>query len=78
MGVGNLQNVVEAFGGEEDTPYAELYFDSSPLRHAKAWDLLAGLGDDSSTYLWRVEAAKDIMRRFREDPARARAARRAR
>jgi soluble lytic murein transglycosylase-like protein len=69
MGVGNLQNVVAAFGGGEDTPYAELFFDSSPLRHAKAWGILAGLGDDSSTYLWRVEAAKDIMRRYRDDPA---------
>ena len=69
MGVGNLQNVVKAFGAGDDTPYAEIFFDSSPLRHAKAWDILAGLGDDSSTYLWRVEAAKDIMRRFREDPA---------
>jgi hypothetical protein len=68
MGVGNLQNVLKAFGADGDTPYAEVFFDSSPLRHAEAWDILAGLGDDSSTYLWRVEAAKDIMRRFREDP----------
>jgi hypothetical protein len=69
MGVGNLQNVLRAFGAGDDTPYAEVFFDSSPLRHRAAWDILAGLGDDSSTYLWRVEAAKDIMRRFREDPA---------
>jgi hypothetical protein len=69
MGVGNLQNVLKAFGADDDTPYAEVFFDSSPLRHAEAWDRLAGLGDDSSTYLWRVEAAKDIMRRWREDPA---------
>ena len=69
MGVGNLQNVLRAFGGDEDTPYVEVFFDSSPLRHAAAWNILAGLGDDSSTYLWRVEAAKDVMRRWREDPA---------
>jgi hypothetical protein len=69
MGVGNLQNVIKAFGGDDEPPYAELFFDSSPLRHAKAWEILAGLGDDSSTYLWRVEAAKDIMRRWRDDPA---------
>jgi hypothetical protein len=68
MGVGNLQNVLAAFGGGDDVPYAEVFFDSSPLRHAKAWGILAGLGDDSSTYLWRVEAAKDIMRRWRDDP----------
>ena len=44
---------------------------STPARCATraAWGILAGLGDDSSTYLWRVEAAKDIMRRYREDPA---------
>jgi hypothetical protein len=69
MGVGNLQNAIRAFGAEDEIPYAELFFDSSPLRHRKAWEVLASLGDDSSTYLWRVEAAKDIMRRWREDPA---------
>ena len=68
MGVGNLQNVLEAFGADDETPYAEVFFDSSPLRNPAAWKILAGLGDDSSTYLWRVEAAKDIMRRWREDP----------
>ena len=69
MGVGNLQAVLGAYGGDEDTPYAELYFDSSPLRHAEAWARLAELGDDSSTYLWRVAAAREIMRLSREDPA---------
>jgi hypothetical protein len=69
MGVGNLQSVLRAFGAGNDTPYAEVFFDSSPLRHTAAWDILASLGDDSSTYLWRVEAAKDIMRRYRDDPA---------
>jgi hypothetical protein len=68
MGVGNLQRVLGAFGADEDTSYAEVFFDSSPLRHRAAWDILASLGDDSSTYLWRIEAARDIMRRFRDDP----------
>ncbi|HEX8205136.1 MAG TPA: transglycosylase SLT domain-containing protein [Solirubrobacteraceae bacterium] len=68
MGVGNLQSVLSAFGAEEDTPYAEVFFDSSPLRHPEAWDKLASLGDDSSTYLWRVRAAQEIMRLYREDP----------
>jgi hypothetical protein len=68
MGVGNLQSVRERFGADDDTPYAELYFDSSPLRHAAAYRLLASFGDDSSTYLWRVEAARDVMKRWREDP----------
>ena len=68
MGVGNLQGVLEAFGAGEETPYAEVFFDSSPLRHRPAWERLARLGDDSSTYLWRVMAAQEIMRLHREDP----------
>jgi soluble lytic murein transglycosylase-like protein len=67
MGVGNLQAVLEAFGADDDTPYAEVFFDSSPLRHPEAWDKLASLGDDSSTYLWRVRAAQEIMRLYRDD-----------
>jgi soluble lytic murein transglycosylase-like protein len=50
-------------------PYAQLYFDSSPLRHAAAWRKLASLGDDSSTYLWRVFAAEQIMTLYRTDRA---------
>jgi hypothetical protein len=68
MGVGNLQGVLAAFEAGEDTPYAEVFFDSSPLRHPEAWSRLASLGDDSSTYLWRVKAAQEIMRLYREDP----------
>ena len=68
MGVGNLQGVLSAFGAEDDTPYAEVFFDSSPLRHPEAWSRLAALGDDSSTYLWRVKAAQEMMRLYREDP----------
>ena len=30
--------------------------------------MLAALGDDSSTYLWRIGAAKDIMKLYRDDP----------
>jgi soluble lytic murein transglycosylase-like protein len=68
MGVGNLQGVLAAYG-ESQVPYARVFFDSSPLRHAAAWRRLAALGDDSSTYLWRVGAAREIMRLLREDPA---------
>ena len=67
MGVGNLQQALMAYG-KGIVPYAQLYFDSSPLRHAAAWRKLASLGDDSSTYLWRVLAARDIMRLYRADP----------
>jgi hypothetical protein len=67
MGVGNLQHALAAYG-KARIPYAQLYFDSSPLRRARAWRILAALGDDSATYLWRVLAAREIMRMYREDP----------
>jgi hypothetical protein len=67
MGVGNLQRALRGYG-EARIPYAQLYFDSSPLRHPKAWRTLSALGDDSATYLWRVLAATEIMRLYRRDP----------
>ena len=67
MGVGNLQRALRAYG-KEQIPYAQLYFDSSPLRHPKAWRILSALGDDSATYLWRVLAARNIMSLYRRDP----------
>jgi hypothetical protein len=69
MGVGNLQNALRAYGGGRDVSYTQLYFGSTPLRRAKAYRVLASLGDDSATYLWRVLAAREIMRLHREDPA---------
>lgn len=66
MGIGNLQRALEAYG-DDDVPYAQLFFDSGPLRHAKAWDVLRGLGDDSATYYWRMLAAARIMRLHRTD-----------
>lgn len=68
MGVGNLQDALSAYG-EDDVSYARLYFDSTPLRNVRAYRKLAALGDDSATYLWRVEAAREIMRLYRSDPA---------
>jgi hypothetical protein len=67
MGIGNLQNALRDFG-EDDISYARLYFDSTPLRNAGAYGRLAALGDDSATYLWRVAAAREIMRLYRADP----------
>jgi transglycosylase-like protein with SLT domain/uncharacterized protein DUF5715 len=69
MGIGNLQNALRDYG-EDDISYARLYFDSTPTHHAKAYRRLAALGDDSATYLWRIAAAKEIMRLYRSDPAR--------
>jgi hypothetical protein len=68
MGVGNLQRALKAYGSS-DIPYAQLFFDSTPVRHTKAWNILSSLGDDSSTYLWRIGAAKNIMKLYRESPA---------
>jgi hypothetical protein len=67
MGIGNLERVISAYGGSEQPAYVRLFFDSTPQRHARSWRLLAGFGDDSSTYYWRVLAAQEIMRLYRED-----------
>lgn len=67
MGVGNLKSVIEDFGAGDRPSYARLYFESTPTSHAAAWRRLASLGDDSATYLWRVYAAREIMRLWRED-----------
>jgi hypothetical protein len=68
MGVGNLQSALADYGGGA-VSYAALYFGSTPLRHSRAFARLAALGDDSATYLWRVLAAREIMRLYRDDRA---------
>ncbi len=81
MGIGNLETAIgryletDAAGGKaaalvaaNDLDYPRLFFDSSPLSHDRAWSLLSSLGDDSSTYLWRVLAAERIMALYRNDP----------
>jgi hypothetical protein len=67
MGIGNLQDVLAAYGGDEPS-YAQVYFDSTPARHADVQRRLAEFGDDSSNYLWKLYAARQIMRLHREDP----------
>ena len=67
MGVGNLSSVIDDFGEGDEPSYAQLFFESTPSSHGAAWRRLAELGDDSSTYYWRVLAARDIMRAYRED-----------
>ncbi len=69
MGIGNLHNVLDAYDGGRSVPYAQLYFDSAPTRHAAAYRLLASFGDDSWTYYWRVLAAVQIMKLYRTDRA---------
>lgn len=69
MGMGNLENVLKAYG-KGRVSYAELYFDSTPLRHPAAHRLLSGFGDDSSNYFWKIGAAEAVMGLARKDPAR--------
>jgi soluble lytic murein transglycosylase-like protein len=71
MGMGNLENVLRAYAGgdvPEGLRYAQVYFDTSPTRHTAAYAKLAGLGDDSSNYLWKLRAARDVMATYRTDP----------
>jgi hypothetical protein len=82
MGIGNLEKVLRTYAGPDedgeigdvvedlDLDYARVFFDSAPDHHGRTWRLLYSLGDDSSTYLWRVLAAERIMRLWRRDPDR--------
>src|SRR5215212_11769279 len=70
MGMGNLESVLRAYGsepGDEDVSYTQVYFDSTPQHNAAAQRKLASFGDDSSNYLWKLGAAREIMRLHRED-----------
>ena len=69
MGIGNLQHVLDDYDGGKAVPYAQVYFDTAPDHHASAFDLLAGFGDDSSLYYWRMLGAQQIMRLYRTDRA---------
>ena len=69
MGIGNLESVLRAYG-QGRVPYAQLYFDSTPLHHAAAYEKLASFGDDSSNYYWKLGAAMEILRLARQDPGR--------
>jgi hypothetical protein len=69
MGIGNLQNVLADYDGGQPVPYVQLYFGTAPNDHSSAYRLLAGFGDDSRTYYWRVLAAEQIMRLYRSDPS---------
>jgi hypothetical protein len=69
MGIGNLHQVLDAYDGGRPVPYAQLYFDSAPTRHADAYRRLSSFGDDSWTYYWRVLAAVAIMHLYRTNRA---------
>jgi hypothetical protein len=67
MGMGNLESVLSDYG-ERDVSYAQLYFDSTPASHERAYARLSALGDDSANYFWKVLAAREIMRMYRSEP----------
>lgn len=69
MGMGNLQQVLDDYDGGRPVGYVQLYFDSTPTRHAAAYRLLAGFGDDSELYYWRILGAVQIMHLYRTDRA---------
>jgi hypothetical protein len=85
MGIGNLTGVLRAYADvgtdtdvsdlvdDEDLTWVRVFFDTAPDVNGAAHRLLARLGDDSPTYYWRVLAAREIMRLFREDPERLQA-----
>ena len=74
MGIGNLQGVLGAYG-DDDASYAQVFFDSAPNHHPRAYRLLTRLGDDSKTYLWRVLASQRGDAPLPRGPRAARAAR---
>jgi soluble lytic murein transglycosylase-like protein len=80
MGVGNLEDVIRLYVAPRrphattretveayEITYPRLFFDSSPARNPRTFRRLASLGDDSRTYLFRLEAARQIMRLYGED-----------
>jgi hypothetical protein len=69
MGIGNLQQVLSDYNGGNPVPYAQIYFDSSPRHNPTTYRLLQSFSDESNTYLWRLEAAVQIMRLYRSDRA---------
>jgi hypothetical protein len=67
MGIGNLHHVLDDYDGGAPVAYTQLYFDTEPDHHGSAFDLLAGFGDESSLYYWRVLGAVQIMHLYRTD-----------
>lgn len=78
MGIGNLEELLRDYAQAGDGPIGELvadagltytrvYFDTTPTTHPRAYARLSALGDDSSNYWWKVLAAREVMRLWRED-----------
>ena len=80
MGIGNLESVIADYVAprpprattratveEYGLSYPRVFFDSGPLRNPRTFRRLSRLGDDSRTYLFRLEAAREILRLYDED-----------
>jgi soluble lytic murein transglycosylase-like protein len=82
MGIGNLSRVIRLYANadpdmtipeivhDQELSWTQLFFDSTPTQNIGAYKLLQTLGDDSPSYYWRVLAAREIMRLYRDDPDR--------
>ncbi len=81
MGIGNLKTVIDTYVAPRalarttrrtierfGLSWPRLYYDSSPTRNPRTWDLLTSLGDDSRHYLFKVLASREILRLARNDP----------
>jgi hypothetical protein len=62
LGIGNLRSAIRALGVESVPSYAQLYFGSSPSRHAAVWRRLSS---SAGVYYWKVLAAERVMRLYR-------------
>ncbi len=82
MGIGNLDRVIETYlapqppaptaaetVSQNDLSYPQVYFDSTPVDNPRAYRELKALGDDSRHYLFRLEAAREIIGLYRDDRA---------
>ena len=80
MGIGNVESVIADYVAPRppratsretveayELTYPRLFFDSGPLRNPRTFRRLSRLGDDSRTYLFRLEAAREILRLYSED-----------
>jgi hypothetical protein len=66
VGIGNVRRAMRIEGAIETVPaYAQLYFGSSPDRHAAIWRRLGAGGATARDYYWKVVAAEHVMRLYR-------------
>jgi Transglycosylase SLT domain len=65
LGVRELERAIAAYDGEATPSYAQLYFGSTPARHAGVWRRLR----PSADYYWKVLAAERVLRLYRRGPS---------